>query len=174
MWVVYGISNPAVITGWRAALPLRPVTRLVWVMLSIVTVTRQGYRYGPVWRIAIANTGGLFDETLLSNEDYEFNAHPPGRWKIWFDPRSHGILCTTKPGRVGTSILALWVLEGAHVEALSQHHPLAPGFTAIVCAGLVVLILLSPFTRWAGYGLAGILAVFNHLVSGGLTPQCKA
>ena len=79
---------------------------------------------------------GFFDETLLTNEDYEFNARiRKSGGRIWLDPcHSFDLFCPAHLGDIGETICPLWFLEMAHAAPISRDAALAAGTSAFVCA----------------------------------------
>ncbi|MCK9506268.1 MAG: glycosyltransferase family 2 protein [Porticoccaceae bacterium] len=106
---------------------------------------------------------GLFDETLLSNEDYEFNTRiRQAGGKIWFDPQ----IRTVYYARQNLAELArqYWRYGFWKVHMLRRYPNTIrwrQALPPLLVAGLVLLVLLTPFIRWAGYLLAGILVVYS-------------
>jgi glycosyltransferase involved in cell wall biosynthesis len=109
---------------------------------------------------------GFFDETLLTNEDYEFNARiRQAGGKIWFDPEirtvyyaRHNLIALARQyWRYG-----YWKVHmlRRYPQTLRWRQALPPLFVG----SLILLILLAPFFRWAGYFLAGILAVYGFIL----------
>ncbi|NLN69320.1 MAG: glycosyltransferase family 2 protein [Chloroflexi bacterium] len=109
---------------------------------------------------------GLFDETLLSNEDYEFNTRiRQAGGKIWFDPQ----ICTVYYARQNLVELARQYWRYGYWKAhMLRRYPhtirwrqaLPPLFVAC----LILLTLLSVFLRWAGFILAGVLGVYTLIL----------
>jgi glycosyltransferase involved in cell wall biosynthesis len=109
---------------------------------------------------------GLFDETLLTNEDYEFNTRiRQAGGKIWFDPQIRSVYYARK------SLPALarqyWRYGYWKVHMLRRYpstirwrQALPPVFVV----GLIFLALLSPFFRMAWYLLVGILAIYGMIL----------
>jgi cellulose synthase/poly-beta-1,6-N-acetylglucosamine synthase-like glycosyltransferase len=105
---------------------------------------------------------GMFDESLLTNEDYEFNTRiRQAGGKIWFDPGIRSVYYARE------SLPALarqyWRYGYWKVQMLRRYprtirwrQALPPLFVA----GLILLALLSPFFRLALYLLAGTLGLY--------------
>ncbi len=86
------------------------------------------------FRRSLLDTVGMFDETLLTNEDYEFNTRIRlNGGKIWLNHRLLGVFCKRNVWEAGAAIFPLRFLEMAYVEALSGHPALAAGFASGVC-----------------------------------------
>lgn len=117
--------------------------------------------FGAFYRQLIDEIGG-FDETLLSNEDYEFNTRiRQAGGKIYLDPaiRSHYF------ARPTLSALArqywrygFWKLRmlRRYPQTLRWRQALPPLFVA----GIIGLILFSIFWHWARVMLAAGLALY--------------
>lgn len=105
---------------------------------------------------------GLFDETLLTNEDYEFNARiRQSGGKIWFDPQIRSIYYA----RSTLQDLARqywrygywkWQMLRRYPETLRWRQGLPPLFVL----SLLILILLSPFLMLARWTLIALLGVY--------------
>ena len=79
--------------------------------------------FGSFRKSYLSEIGG-FDENLLTNEDYELNTRiRKNGGKIWLDNsiKIH-IFCQTNLQKTRKSILALWLVESANVETVSQHY----------------------------------------------------
>ena len=113
---------------------------------------------------------GMFDETLLTNEDYEFNARiRQSGGKIWFDPQIRSIYYA----RSDLNALAhqywrygywKWQMLRRYPETLRWRQALPPMFVL----SLLLLFLLSPFFlffRWALIALLGVY-IFVLLLAG--------
>lgn len=105
---------------------------------------------------------GFFDETLLTNEDYEFNTRiRQAGGKIWFDPQIRSVYYARE------SLPALarqyWRYGYWKVQMLRRYpHTVRwrQALPPLFVAGLILLAVLSPFIGMAGYFLAGILALY--------------
>jgi glycosyltransferase involved in cell wall biosynthesis len=106
---------------------------------------------------------GMFDETLLTNEDYEFNVRiRQSGGRIWMDPNIQSVYFArpTLPalarqyGRYG-----YWKAQmlRRYPETLRWRQFIPPAFVA----NLVILALLAPWLAQAGWLLAGELAVYT-------------
>lgn len=105
---------------------------------------------------------GMFDETLLTNEDYEFNARiRQSGGKIWFDPQIRSIYYA----RSTLQDLARqywrygywkWQMLRRYPETLRWRQGLPPLFVL----SLLILILLSPFLMLARWTLIALLGVY--------------
>lgn len=117
--------------------------------------------YGSFYR-ALLDKVGLFDETLIANEDYEFNTRiRQSGGTIWFDPQ---IRCQYF-ARPNLSRLAkqYWTY-GFWKFKMLQRYPstirwrqfLPPAFLL----GLIFLAVLSIFFKPAVYALAAVLGIY--------------
>ena len=107
--------------------------------------------FGAFRRELIDQIGG-FDETLFTNEDYEFNTRVrQSGGVVWLDPQIRSIYfraCLVS--RIGPSILAIRFLEVENAQTLYKHHPLAAGASAIIhckldcVGGFILLVFLLP------------------------------
>jgi hypothetical protein len=106
---------------------------------------------------------GMFDETLLANEDYEFNARVrQSGGKIWLDPqirsayyaRSNLRALAKQYWRYG-----YWKRQmlRRYPETLRWRQALPPLFVL----GLIVLALAAPFLRLARWALLGVAALYG-------------
>jgi glycosyltransferase involved in cell wall biosynthesis len=105
---------------------------------------------------------GWFDETLLTNEDYEFNTRilkMGGR--IWLDPKIRSVYYA----RGDLSALAQqywrygfwkWHMLRRYPETLRWRQALPPVFVS----GLILLTILAPFFRLARWTLAGVIGAY--------------
>lgn len=117
--------------------------------------------YGAFYRRTLEKVG-LFDETLIANEDYEFNTRiRESGGRIWFDPK---IRCQYF-ARPDLSRLAkqYWTYGFWKVQMLKRYPTtlrwrqfLPPAFVL----GLVVLAILSIFFKIALYGLLATVAFY--------------
>ena len=90
------------------------------------------------FRRALIQKIGFFDESLLTNEDYEFNVRVrESRWlKDLLDPSIRSIyFARPMLSFRGTdpAILALWFLEMANAPSLSRYAALETGVASIIC-----------------------------------------
>jgi glycosyltransferase involved in cell wall biosynthesis len=68
------------------------------------------------FRKELINQIGNFDETLLTNEDYEFNVRlRQSGGRVWMDPSIYSIYFARDTQGTLPPILALWVLESSDV-----------------------------------------------------------
>jgi len=105
---------------------------------------------------------GMFDETLLTNEDYEFNTRIRQQGgRIWLDPQIRSVYYA----RGNLAALARqywrygywkWQMLRRYPETLRWRQALPPMFVA----ALILLALLMPFFRLARWTLAGLLAAY--------------
>lgn len=105
---------------------------------------------------------GMFDETLLTNEDYEFNARlRKSGGTVWLDPdiravyfaRSNFSALARQYWRYGTW---KWRMLRRYPDTLRWRQALPPVFVL----GLLALILATPFWQPAGWTLLGVLVVY--------------
>ena len=105
---------------------------------------------------------GMFDETLLSNEDYEFNTRiRRSGGKIWFDPQIRSVYYA----RGDLASLAKqywrygfwkWQMLRRYPGTIRWRQALPPLFMST----LVVLTLLTLFITWMGWVLIAILGFY--------------
>jgi succinoglycan biosynthesis protein ExoA len=108
---------------------------------------------------------GMFDESLLTNEDYEFNARIRQKGgQIWLDPEIRSVYYA----RADLPALARqywrygfwkWHMLRRYPETLRWRQALPPIFVS----ALGVLILLAPFFRLARWMLAGVVCAYLFL-----------
>ena len=79
---------------------------------------------------------GYFNEELLTNEDYEFNARIREKGLVvWFDPQIRSILLyAIKLSKLGKAILAVRFLESSHDKAISRDHAMATTHPTFICS----------------------------------------
>lgn len=105
---------------------------------------------------------GMFDETLLTNEDYEFNARiRQSGGKVWLDPHIRSVYYARKDLRAFARQYWRygywkWQMLRRYLGTIRLRQALPPLFVL----GLVILALLSPFTRIAFWGLLGAIGVY--------------
>ena len=107
------------------------------------------------YRRSLIDRVGFYNETLLTNEDYELNARVRQTGgKIYLDPADTlGIFCPTKLYCPGPPILALWILESADDSPEPADVTLAAAAASII------------FTGHHYWGYPGILAAFCLVVT---------
>jgi succinoglycan biosynthesis protein ExoA len=115
---------------------------------------------------------GRFDERLLTNEDYEFNARlRQNGGRIWLNPR----IRSTYFARPNLGALArqywrygYWKLRmlRRYPKTLRWRQALPPLFVT----GLVVMILLAVFWSYARLALAGGVVVYGLIIIAGSLP----
>ncbi len=78
---------------------------------------------------------GAFDETLLANEDYEFNTRVrESGGTVWLDPSIRSVYFSRSTfGKLASSILALRILENENAATLSAYLALAAGIAPAIC-----------------------------------------
>ncbi len=106
---------------------------------------------------------GLFDEGLLTNEDYEFNIRlrKAGR-VVWLDPRIRSVYFARSTFRALARQYARYGYWKAHVvvrypDTLRWRQGVAPLFVLL----LALWVLLVPFLEWTGFLLALQLGVYS-------------
>ena len=117
--------------------------------------------FGAFKRELIAQVG-MFDETLLTNEDYEFNTRiRQAGGKIWLDPQIRSVYYARQD--LGALARQYWRYGYWKVHMLRRY----PGtirwrqaLPPLFVAGLIVLILLSLLFRPARIALAVIVLVY--------------
>jgi succinoglycan biosynthesis protein ExoA len=109
---------------------------------------------------------GMFDETLLTNEDYEFNARVrQSGGKVWLDPRIRSEYFAR------SSLKALsrqywrygyWKRQmlRRYPETLRWRQALPPLFVA----GVILLLLVAPFFWLARWALLAVLALYTLIL----------
>lgn len=115
---------------------------------------------------------GMFDESLLSNEDYEFNARlRQSGGRVWLDPRVR----STYFARSSLSDLARqyfrygywkWRMLRRYPKTLRWRQGLPPLFVLCVAVLLVSAFFWSP-ARWL---LLGVLALYGLALMAGALP----
>lgn len=115
---------------------------------------------------------GMFDESLLSNEDYEFNARlRQSGGRVWLDPRVR----STYFARSSLSDLARqyfrygywkWRMLRRYPKTLRWRQGLPPRFVLCVAVLLVSAFFWSP-ARWL---LLGVLALYGLALMAGALP----
>ncbi len=119
---------------------------------------------------------GIFDETLLTNEDYEFNARiRQSGGKIWFDPQ----IRTIYYARHTLKALAQqywrygfwkWQMLRRYPETIRWRQALPPLFVV----GLLMLMILAVFLPLARWALIAVLVLyFGVLLATGLHHAIK-
>lgn len=118
------------------------------------------------FRRALVEKVGPFDESLLTNEDYEFNARVRKLGgKIWLDPSIRSVYFAR------ATFLELirqywrygfwkWRMLRRYPGTLRWRQALPPLFVL----GLIGLAVLSVFTRLAGLLLAGVLLLYISIM----------
>ena len=109
---------------------------------------------------------GLFDETLLTNEDYEFNTRIRKKGgRIWLDPQIRSVYYARENlPALGRQYWRYgfwkWQMLRRYPETLRWRQALPPMFVST----LVLLVLLAPFFRIARWTLAGLMGVYVFLL----------
>ncbi|MFW5713599.1 MAG: glycosyltransferase family 2 protein [Brevefilum sp.] len=109
---------------------------------------------------------GLFDETLLTNEDYEFNTRIRQKGgRIWLDPQIRSVYYA----RSNLPALAYqywrygfwkWHMLRRYPKTLRWRQALPPMFVT----ALALLTLFAPFSRFARWTLAALVAIYLFLL----------
>ncbi len=120
---------------------------------------------------------GFFDETLLTNEDYEFNARVrKSGGRVWFDPSIRSIYLARPTFPLLASQYARygywkWRMLRSYPETVRWRQALPPLFTASLIAGAALALIVPIFRFWLAaealvYAFilltAGILAAFRQ------------
>ena len=110
---------------------------------------------------------GMFDETLLTNEDYEFNARiRQSNGKIWLDPEIRSVYFARKNLQ---ELSRQYWRYGYWKRQMLRRYPetlrLRQALPPLFLISLLVLVLLSPFFPIALYTLAGLLSVYIIFLS---------
>ncbi len=109
---------------------------------------------------------GMFDETLLTNEDYEFNVRVQNSGgKIWLDPDIRSIYYARKDLRALSHQywrygFWKWQMLRRYPGTLRMRQALPPLFIL----SLVVLLILSPFLSLGFYTLIGLVSIYTLLL----------
>lgn len=118
---------------------------------------------------------GLFDETLLTNEDYEYNARlRKGGGRIWLDPH----IRSTYFARPNLKALAAqywrygywkWQMLRRYPQTLRWRQALPPVFVL----SLALLLLLSPWSAAAGWLLVIEMVAYCLVLMAGALPAAR-
>ena len=121
--------------------------------------------FGAFYR-RLVDQVGLFDESLLTNEDYEFNTRiRQNGGKIWLDPR----IRTVYYARENLGALARqywrygfwkWQMLRRYPETIRWRQALPPLFIIAI----VLLLLLSPFSKWFFWMLIATLGIYDFIL----------
>ncbi len=114
------------------------------------------------FRRALLDRIGMFDETLLTNEDYEFNTRVrQNGGRIWIDPAIRSIYYAR--ASLGDLARQYWRYGYWKVQMLRRY----PGtirwrqaLPPLFVLGVMVLVFLSPFWALAAWSLLGVLALY--------------
>jgi glycosyltransferase involved in cell wall biosynthesis len=109
---------------------------------------------------------GFFDETLLTNEDYEFNTRVrQAGGQIWFDPHIRSVYYARE------SLPALarqyWRYGYWKVQMLRRYPRTIrwrQAMPPVFVVGLILLALLAPFLAAARYVLAATVAIYAFIL----------
>jgi len=122
--------------------------------------------FGAFYR-SLLDQVGLFDESLLTNEDYEFNARiRQGGGKIWLDPNIRAVYYA----RGSLHGLARqywrygywkWQMLRRYPETLRWRQALPPLFVT----ALALLILFAPFIPLARWLLIGMIGFYSLVLA---------
>jgi len=105
---------------------------------------------------------GLFDETLLANEDYEFNTRIRKiGGKIWLDPAIRSVYYARSTLR---SLAKQYWRYGYWKWHMLRRYPMTlrwrQALPPLFILALAVLIILSPFFRWFSLILAAVSGIY--------------
>ncbi len=109
---------------------------------------------------------GFFDETLLTNEDYEFNTRiRQNGGRIWLDPQIRSVYyARANLSELGRQYWRYgfwkWHMLRRYPKTLRWRQALPPMFVS----ALILLTLLAPFFRLARWSLAGVISVYILLI----------
>lgn len=119
------------------------------------------------FRRTLLDQVGMFDETLLTNEDYEFNTRIRQKGgRIWLDPK----IRSTYYARSDLAALSRqywrygfwkWHMLKRYPETLRWRQALPPLFVS----AMILLALLAPFFRLARWGLAALAAIYLLVIA---------
>ncbi len=135
-----------------------------WYRYSDVPAEVDTVPFGAFKRELLAKVG-MFDETLLANEDYEFNTRiRQAGGTVWLDPAIRSVYyarSTLKALSKQYWRYGFWKLQmlRRYPDTIRWRQALPPAFVA----GLVFLILLAPFFSiifWLLIGLIGLYSLF--------------
>ena len=105
---------------------------------------------------------GMFDETLLTNEDYELNTRiRQAGGKIWFDPQIRSVYFAR--GNLSTLARQYWRYGYWKLQMLRRYpHTIRwrQALPPLFVAALILLVLSAPFVRAALWILVIILAIY--------------
>jgi len=121
---------------------------------------------------------GMFDETLLTNEDYEFNARiRQSGGKVWLDPQIHSVYYARKDLR---ALAKQYWRYGYWKWQMLRRYPgtirLRQALPPLFVVGLIVFALLAIFVSpalWALSILSGVYSLILVLVGLQLTLKKK-
>jgi glycosyltransferase involved in cell wall biosynthesis len=109
---------------------------------------------------------GMFDETLLTNEDYEFNTRiRQAGGKIWFDPQIRSVYYAR--GDLRALARQYWRYGFWKVQMLRRYpHTIRwrQALPPVFVATLILLTLLSPFFIEALWLLVGLLSIYGFVL----------
>lgn len=106
---------------------------------------------------------GMFDETLLTNEDYEFNARiRQSGGKVWLDPQIHSVYYARETLRaLGRQYWRYgywkWQMLRRYPETIRFRQALPPLFVL----GLATLALLAVFFPIALWGFLAVVGIYT-------------
>jgi succinoglycan biosynthesis protein ExoA len=138
------------------------------------------YRYGAkaeyvdtvpfgAFRRDLFDRCGSFDENLLSNEDYEFNARlRKAGGRVWLDPRIRSVYFA-RPDLKALSKQYWrygywkWRMLRQYPQTLRWRQALPPVFVL----GLLALLLLAPFWNTAAYLLLAVMVLYALVLTAG-------
>jgi succinoglycan biosynthesis protein ExoA len=132
------------------------------------SLTREGEVdsvYLGCWRRSTLVRVGLFDEELVRNQDDELNLRLTlAGGKVWQSPR---IQSWYSPRGSISALFRQYFQYGYWKVRVIQKHRRPASLRHLVpslfMASLIVLMLATPFTIWAGWGLFGLLGAYLSL-----------
>jgi glycosyltransferase involved in cell wall biosynthesis len=109
---------------------------------------------------------GFYDETLLANEDYEFNARVrESGGKVWLDPQ---IRCTYFARHNLRALARQYWRYGYWKRQMLRRYPQTlrwrQALPPLFVLGLIVLVLASPFLGLARWALGGVLTLYAFVL----------
>lgn len=109
---------------------------------------------------------GMFDETLLTNEDYEFNTRiRQAGGKIWFDPQIRSVYYAR--GDLRALARQYWRYGFWKVQMLRRYpHTIRwrQALPPLFVSALILLALLSPFFIAALWLFVGLLSIYGFVL----------
>lgn len=121
--------------------------------------------FGAFRRSLVDRIGG-FDETLLTNEDYEFNVRiRQGGGKIWLDPAIRSAyFARSTPGGLAKQYWRYGYWKARMLRRYPRTLRWRQGLPPLFVISLVVLLLLAPWTWLAQAALLAELALYALVI----------